>query len=76
MGVDFALKIIKLSETQSIRLQLWDIAGKCSGLRIQHEIFMFSSHIQHSVFIICIEARLTNTYDMVFYLLFYGYLII
>ncbi|XP_033611595.1 ras-related protein Rab-7L1 [Cryptotermes secundus] len=28
VGVDFALKIIKVSETQSIRLQLWDIAGQ------------------------------------------------
>jgi len=28
VGVDFALKIIKLSETQTVRLQLWDIAGK------------------------------------------------
>jgi Ras-related protein Rab-7L1 len=28
VGVDFALKIVKLSDTQTIRLQLWDIAGK------------------------------------------------
>jgi Ras-related protein Rab-7L1 len=28
VGVDFALKIVKLSERQSVRLQLWDIAGK------------------------------------------------
>jgi len=28
VSVDFALKIIKLSETQTVRLQLWDIAGK------------------------------------------------
>jgi Ras-related protein Rab-7L1 len=28
VGVDFALKIVKLSDTQAIRLQLWDIAGK------------------------------------------------
>ena len=28
VGVDFALKVIKLSETQTVRLQLWDIAGK------------------------------------------------
>jgi Ras-related protein Rab-7L1 len=28
VGVDFALKIVKLSETQTVRLQLWDIAGK------------------------------------------------
>ncbi|XP_021942785.1 ras-related protein Rab-7L1-like [Zootermopsis nevadensis] len=28
VGVDFALKIVKLSETQTVRLQLWDIAGQ------------------------------------------------
>jgi Ras-related protein Rab-7L1 len=28
VGVDFALKIVKLSERQTVRLQLWDIAGK------------------------------------------------
>jgi len=28
VGVDFALKIIKWSETQTIKLQLWDIAGQ------------------------------------------------
>lgn len=27
VGVDFALKILKWSETQTIKLQLWDIAG-------------------------------------------------
>lgn len=27
VGVDFALKIIKVSETETIKLQLWDIAG-------------------------------------------------
>lgn len=28
VGVDFALKILKWSETQTIKLQLWDIAGE------------------------------------------------
>ncbi|KAL4104303.1 hypothetical protein QTP88_019604 [Uroleucon formosanum] len=28
VGVDFALKIIKVSETETIKLQLWDIAGQ------------------------------------------------
>ncbi|KAL0267690.1 UNVERIFIED_CONTAM: hypothetical protein PYX00_009885 [Menopon gallinae] len=28
VGVDFALKMIKWSETQTIKLQLWDIAGQ------------------------------------------------
>ncbi|KAK6634681.1 hypothetical protein RUM43_012082 [Polyplax serrata] len=28
VGVDFALKILKWSETQAIKLQLWDIAGQ------------------------------------------------
>lgn len=28
VGVDFALKILKWSETQTIKLQLWDIAGQ------------------------------------------------
>ncbi|XP_050426242.1 ras-related protein Rab-7L1-like [Adelges cooleyi] len=28
VGVDFALKIIKISETETIKLQLWDIAGQ------------------------------------------------
>jgi len=28
VGVDFALKIFRWSETQTIKLQLWDIAGK------------------------------------------------
>lgn len=28
VGVDFALKIIKWSENQTVKLQLWDIAGK------------------------------------------------
>jgi len=27
VGVDFALKIIKWSENQTVKLQLWDIAG-------------------------------------------------
>lgn len=27
VGVDFALKIIKVSDTETIKLQLWDIAG-------------------------------------------------
>lgn len=27
VGVDFALKVFKWSENQTIRLQLWDIAG-------------------------------------------------
>lgn len=30
VGVDFALKMIKWSETQTIKLQLWDIAGNYS----------------------------------------------
>lgn len=28
VGVDFALKILKWSEAQTVKLQLWDIAGK------------------------------------------------
>ncbi|VVC45112.1 Small GTP-binding protein domain,P-loop containing nucleoside triphosphate hydrolase,Small GTPase [Cinara cedri] len=28
VGVDFALKIIKVSDTETIKLQLWDIAGQ------------------------------------------------
>jgi small GTP-binding protein len=28
VGVDFALKVVKWSETQTVKLQLWDIAGK------------------------------------------------
>ena len=28
VGVDFALKILKWSETETIKLQLWDIAGE------------------------------------------------
>jgi Ras-related protein Rab-7L1 len=32
VGVDFALKIIKVSETETIKLQLWDIAGLLLGL--------------------------------------------
>lgn len=28
VGVDFALKILKWSEAQTIKLQLWDIAGQ------------------------------------------------
>ena len=28
LGVDFALKVIPWSETQTVRLQLWDIAGQ------------------------------------------------
>lgn len=27
VGVDFALKILKWSDTETIKLQLWDIAG-------------------------------------------------
>lgn len=27
-SVDFALKVVKWSESQTIKLQLWDIAGK------------------------------------------------
>lgn len=27
--VDFALKVIKWTDTQTIKLQLWDIAGEC-----------------------------------------------
>jgi len=27
VGVDFALKIVKVSDTETIKLQLWDIAG-------------------------------------------------
>lgn len=27
VGVDFALKIIKLADGQTVKLQLWDIAG-------------------------------------------------
>jgi len=38
VGVDFALKIVKLSDTQTIRLQLWDIAGKSFILWIQHNM--------------------------------------
>ncbi|XP_069141824.1 ras-related protein Rab-7L1-like [Argopecten irradians] len=28
IGVDFALKVVKWSETQTIKLQIWDIAGQ------------------------------------------------
>jgi Ras-related protein Rab-7L1 len=28
VGVDFALKVVKWSETHTAKLQLWDIAGK------------------------------------------------
>ncbi|KAG1714137.1 Ras-related protein Rab-7L1 [Nymphon striatum] len=28
VGVDFALKVIKWSETETVKLQLWDIAGQ------------------------------------------------
>jgi small GTP-binding protein len=28
VGVDFALKTVKWSETHTVKLQLWDIAGK------------------------------------------------
>lgn len=28
VGVDFALKVIKWSDSQTIKLQMWDIAGK------------------------------------------------
>ena len=28
VGVDFALKIIQWSEQQTVKIQLWDIAGK------------------------------------------------
>lgn len=30
IGVDFALKIVRWSENQTIKLQLWDIAGNYS----------------------------------------------
>lgn len=30
VGVDFALKILKWSDSETIKLQLWDIAG-CDG---------------------------------------------
>ncbi|CAJ0917365.1 unnamed protein product [Ranitomeya imitator] len=35
MGVDFALKVVQWSDTEMVRLQLWDIAGKqgaCANL--------------------------------------------
>lgn len=33
VGVDFALKVVKWSETQNVKLQLWDVAGKkCPSL--------------------------------------------
>jgi hypothetical protein len=34
VGVDFALKVVKWSDTHTAKLQLWDIAGKklCAGL--------------------------------------------
>jgi Ras-related protein Rab-7L1 len=28
VGVDFALKVVKWSDTHTVKLQLWDIAGK------------------------------------------------
>jgi small GTP-binding protein len=28
VGVDFALKILRWSDTQTVKLQLWDIAGR------------------------------------------------
>jgi Ras-related protein Rab-7L1 len=28
VGVDFALKVVKWSDTRTVKLQLWDIAGK------------------------------------------------
>ncbi|XP_021912816.1 ras-related protein Rab-7L1-like [Zootermopsis nevadensis] len=28
VGVDFALKVVKWSETQTVKLQLWDVAGQ------------------------------------------------
>jgi hypothetical protein len=33
-SVDFALKVVKWTENQMIKLQLWDIAGKIATARI------------------------------------------
>lgn len=33
VGMDFALKILKWSDKQTVKLQLWDIAGKFISLR-------------------------------------------
>jgi hypothetical protein len=33
-SVDFALKVVKWTENQMIKLQLWDIAGKIATERI------------------------------------------
>lgn len=46
VGVDFALKIVKLSETQTVRLQLWDIAGKFYFMiSDEDEIIYFTGNI-------------------------------
>lgn len=38
VGVDFALKIIKLPDAQTVKLQLWDIAGGSRSRRRQWRI--------------------------------------
>lgn len=40
VGVDFALKIVKVSDAETIKLQLWDIAGSFQ---------FFYKHILNSV---------------------------
>lgn len=34
VGVDFSLKILNYSEFQTIKLQLWDIAGRSTSLYV------------------------------------------
>ncbi|CAH3170186.1 unnamed protein product, partial [Porites lobata] len=56
VGVDFALKVIKLSEDTTVRLQLWDIAGQerfTSMTRVYYKgaaacVIMFDLTSQHT----------------------------
>lgn len=40
IGVDFALKIVRWSENQTIKLQLWDIAGKLFSVQISRKCWV------------------------------------
>lgn len=46
VGVDFALKILKWSEMQTIKLQLWDIAG-------MFMMFYYFSNAQNQIKCFC-----------------------